>query len=142
MIAIERLESLPIDRLKPLVTEADATGFHALSRLLTEWQSGWNRFEQTGEALFIATDGGRVVGVCVLNRDPYLSDPTIGRVRHLYVAVDHRRNTIGTRLVRAVMELVGGHFVRLRLRTGSPDADAFYVSLGFMPVTGEPACSH
>jgi hypothetical protein len=27
-------------------------------------------------------------------------------------------------------------------RTDSPGADAFYRSLGFLPVTGEPACSH
>ena len=105
MIAIERIASLPIDRLSALVTEADATGFHALSRLLSEWQSGVNRFDQRGEALFIATDDRRVVGVCGLNRDPYLSDPTVGRIRHLYVALDHRRKGIGTQLIRAVMEV-------------------------------------
>jgi len=80
--------------------------------------------------------------VCGLNRDPYLRDATVGRVRHLYVAVDHRRRGIGTELVSAVMSLARGHFARLRLRTDSPDADEFYLSLGFMPVTGELACSH
>jgi len=142
VIAIERINSLPIDRLNPLLTEAVTSGFHALSRLLSEWQSGLNRFDQRGESLFIATDDSRVVGVCGLNRDPYLSDPMVGRIRHLYVAIDHRRRGIGSRLVRAVMEAASGHFASLRLRTESPDADSFYRYLGFMPFTEEPACSH
>jgi len=142
MITVERIDSLPIDRLNPLVTEAAATGFQALSRLLTEWRSGRNRFDQPGEAVFIASDNGHVVGLCGLTRDPYLGDPTVGRVRHLYVAVDHRRKGIGSQLVRAIMRAAMGHFTRLRLRTKNPDAYGFYRSLGFMPVTAEPECSH
>ena len=49
MIVIERINSLPIDRLSALVTEANATGFHALSRLLTEWRSGLNQFTSQGK---------------------------------------------------------------------------------------------
>jgi GNAT superfamily N-acetyltransferase len=142
MVIIERIHSLPIDRLSALVTEADATGFRGLVRLVVDWRSGLNRFDQPGEVLFIAHDGERVVGVCGLNLDPYLGDPTVGRFRHLYVAVDYRRKGIGTQLLNAVIVAARGHFDRLRLRTDSPIADAFYRSLGFMPVTGEPACSH
>jgi ribosomal protein S18 acetylase RimI-like enzyme len=142
MIAIERIDCLPMELLNTLVAEATATGFHALARLQTEWQSGLNRFDQPGEAIFIATDNGRVVGTCGLNRDPYLGDPTVGRVRHLYVAVDHRRKRIGSQLVRAVMRAAMGRFTRLRLRTNNPDAESFYRSLGFMSFTAEPACSH
>lgn len=142
MIAIERTDCLQIDRLKPLVHEATATGFHALSRLVNDWQSGRNRFDQRGEVIFLATNNGKIVGVCGLNRDPYLGDPTVGRVRHLYVAVEHRRNGVGSRLVRAVMSVAMGRFARLRLRTDSPDADAFYRSLGFIRFTAEAACSH
>ncbi len=142
MIVIERIDCLAIDRLNLLVLEASATGFHALSRLLDEWQSGRNRFDQPGEAIFIANDNGKIVGVCGLNRDPYLGDPTVGRVRHLYVALDHRRNGIGTRLVRAVMGVAMGSFTRVRVRTDSPDADVFYRSLGFMRFADEAACSH
>jgi GNAT superfamily N-acetyltransferase len=142
MIAIERIDCLPIDRLNPLVTQAEATGFHALSRLLTDWQYGRNRFDQPGEAIFIATENECVVGICGLNRDPYLGDPTVGRVRHLYVDVDHRRKGIGSQLVRAVMGTAKERFSRLRLRTNNPGADGFYCSLGFMRFTAEPACSH
>ncbi len=142
MIAIDRIDSLPIDRLNALVTEADATGFHGLIRLVEDWRSGLNRFNKPGEEVFIATDNGRVVGVCGLNGDPYIADAMVGRLRHLYVALDHRRRGIGTRLVRAVMGAASGHFARLRLRTDSPDADGFYCSLGFMPCAAEPASSH
>jgi GNAT superfamily N-acetyltransferase len=142
MVVIERIDILPIDGLSALVTEADANGFRAPSRLLSEWRSGLNRFDQPGEAFFITTDNGRVIGICGLNRDPYLSDPTVGRVRHLYVAVDHRRKKIGTRLVRAVVAAAQGHFARLRLKTDNAGADAFYQSIGFTTVAGEPSCSH
>jgi GNAT superfamily N-acetyltransferase len=142
MIALERIDSLPIGQVGALATEAEATGFHGLSRLLSEWQAGRNRFDHPGEALFIATDRGCAVGVCGLNRDPYHGDPAVGRIRHLFVAVDHRRKGIGSRLVRAVVGAARGAFFRLRLRTDSPEADEFYRSLGFLPVTGEPACSH
>jgi len=142
MVIIERIHSLPIDRLSALVTEADATGFRGLKRLVGDWRSGLNRFNKTGEALFIAIRDGRVVGVCGLNRDSYLGDPTVGRMRHLYVAVDNRRKGIGSRLVRTILGVARNHFARLRLRSDSPDADRFYRFLGFKPVTGEPTCSH
>jgi predicted GNAT family acetyltransferase len=92
--------------------------------------------------IFVATDNGSIVGVCGLNCDPYLSDPTVGRVRHLYVAVDHRRKGTGTQLVRTVMSAAMGRFGRLRLRTDNPDADAFYRSLGCTRIAGESECSH
>jgi GNAT superfamily N-acetyltransferase len=139
---IKRIESLPIDRLNPLVTEAAATGFQGLVRLVDEWRCRRNRFDQPGEAIFIAVDHGQVVGVCGLNRDLYLADPLVGRVRHLYVAFNYRRRGIGSQLVGVVVGAARDHFTRLRLRTESPGADASYRSLGFMRVTGEPTCSH
>jgi len=142
MSTIERIKLLPIERLDPIVVEAVASGFRGLSRLQTEWRSGQNRFDQPGEAIFIANDGDRIVGFCGLNRDPYLGDSTVGRVRHLYVAVDHRRRGIGSELIRATITTSKGHFSRLRLRTDRPDADAFYRSLGFAPVQSEHACTH
>src|SRR6266536_5947889 len=72
MVAIERIDATTIDRLAPLAAEADAAGFRALARLVDDWDAGRNRFDRPGEALFIATDGGAVVGVCGLNIEPYL----------------------------------------------------------------------
>jgi hypothetical protein len=46
MITIERIAALPIDRLSALVMEADASGFHALFHLLSEWHSGLSHGER------------------------------------------------------------------------------------------------
>jgi GNAT superfamily N-acetyltransferase len=142
MVAIERIDALPIDQLSALVEEATAMGFPALTRLVSEYQTGRNRFEQPGEAIFVAMSVVRIVGVCGLNRDPYLRNPKVGRVRHLYVASDYRRKAIGSRLVQAVIVEAMASFGCLRLRTGSPVADAFYRSLGFVSVESEPECTH
>jgi GNAT superfamily N-acetyltransferase len=142
MVAIERINSLPLDLLQPLVDEAESVGFRAPGRLVADWHSGRNRFDGPGEALFVAREGGLAVGVCRLNRDPCAADPLVDRVRHLYVVCDRRREGVGTRLVSAVVESARGRFARLRLRTSSPVADAFYRSLGFMPVADEPDCTH
>ena len=64
MVAIERIDSLPLDLLQPLVAEAESVGFRALGHLVAEWYSGRDRFDGPGEALFVACDGGRIIGVC------------------------------------------------------------------------------
>lgn len=81
---IERMHGLP-EGLDALVRESVGEGFSGLQRLQQAWQDGRNRFERSGEALFAARAGGRLVGVCGLNVDPYLDDSSVGRVRHLYV---------------------------------------------------------
>jgi GNAT superfamily N-acetyltransferase len=140
--SVIRLHDLPPDRLAGLVAESERDGLAFLRRLVAEWESGDNRFDRPGEALFAAVGDGRVVGVCGLNTDPYLTTGRVGRVRHLYVAAECRRRGIGTKLVAAVMLAAQGAFDRLRLRTESESAARFYQSLGFQPCAGEPACTH
>ena len=103
---------------------------------------GANRFDQPGEAFFAAEIDGHVVGVCGLNVDGYTTEPRTGRVRHLYVLLDHRRRRIGTRLVHEVIAAARGNFNRLRLRTENPHAAAFYAHLAFEPFVGDPDCTH
>jgi ribosomal protein S18 acetylase RimI-like enzyme len=86
--------------------------------------------------LFVARVGDDVVGVCGLNVDPYVDDPTIGRVRHLYVLVRRRRSGIGEQLVADVIEAARGRFERLHLRTTNLTAARLYERLGFRR-TGE-----
>jgi GNAT superfamily N-acetyltransferase len=140
--SVIRLDDLPPDRLAELVAESERDGLAFLRRLVEEWESGDNRFDRPGEALFAAVEGGRVVGVCGLNFDPYFSAGRVGRVRHLYVAAEFRRRGIGTELVAAVIMTARGTFDRLRLRTGSESAAGFYESLGFRLCAEEPACTH
>ena len=139
--SVTRLEELPPDRLADLVAESEREGFAFVRRLVDEWESGDNRFDRPGEALFAAVDDGRVVGVCGLNIDPYLPGGRVGRVRHLYVAAAFRRRGIGAGLVAAVIRAARGTFDRLRLRTESESAVRFYESLGFRSCAGEPDCT-
>lgn len=113
-----------------------------LDRLQQEWNEGTNRFDQAGEILLLAIQNQQVVGVCGLNRDPYTDDDRVGRVRRLYVSVDSRRRGIGRLLVTEIQNHCQGVFDQLRLRTDTPEADAFYRCLGFRRVKGDPECTH
>ena len=135
-LVIEKVRGLPKD-LELLVVESRVEGFEFVDRLVREWHSGENRFDQDGEALFAARLDGMLVGLCGVNRDPYLSDVTVGRLRHLYVARGARLLGIGRRLVHTVLEQARQHFGRVRLRTDA--AANFYASLGFSESSEENA---
>jgi GNAT superfamily N-acetyltransferase len=140
-VAIERVVDLPRQALDELAAESVAAGFQLVQRLVEEWQSGVNRFELPGEALFIARRAGRVVGVCGLNVDPYNSDAGFGRVRHLYVLADHRRQSIGRMLVATIVEEARKSFTTLTLRTNSVEGRVFYPAIGFAATT-LPSSTH
>ena len=116
-------------------------GHGLVRRTLDEWVDGTNRFDRPGEVFFVSLVGESSVGMCGLNVDPFVNDPGLGRVRHLYVLPGFRRGGIGTTLVNACIRHAHGHFDRLRLRTFEPVAAAFYESIGFAPVD-EPAATH
>ena len=141
MTSIARTTDLPLARLAELIAESEASGLQMLCRLEQEWTNGENRFDRPGEALFLASDEHTIFGVCGLNRDPYTSDPSIGRVRHLYVLASERRKGIGRDLIQTVVETARASFHCLRLRTGNPEAAAFYQALGFV-CCDEPNCTH
>jgi GNAT superfamily N-acetyltransferase len=140
-ITVEPLTELSLDRLAPLLAEARRAGFRALDRLVEDWASGANRFEGPGEALFAALDGGRVVGVCGLNKDPYAPGERVGRVRRLYVLAAYRRRGVGRLLVGQAVVRASGGFERLRLRTDSEGAARFYEALAFRR-SDNPDCTH
>ena len=128
--------------MKKLEAESERAGFRFLRRLVTEWDAGGNRFTRPGEALFAAVCGGRVVGVCGLNADPYAADAGVGRVRRLYVLATFRRRGVGRRLVREVIAAAAGNFRSLRLRTETAEAAQFYAAMGFRACTGAADCTH
>jgi hypothetical protein len=55
-----------------LVNESLTEGHRHISRLLEDYKSGRNRFSEEGEALFAAYLKDRIIGICGLNKDPYL----------------------------------------------------------------------
>ena len=133
-IKIVNLEASPAV-IGDIAREARASGHLFLDRLITDWHSGANRFDKSGECLLGLFVGGRLVAVGGLNRDPYdTSGRAVGRLRHVYVAQSLRRRGLGRQLVAELLARAQT-FERVRLRTpGTPDAAAFYESLGFVPV--------
>ena len=142
VISIIRIENLPSDELLQLLEESKRMGFRFVERLIAEWESGDNRFDKDGEALFIARDDKKVVGICGINIDPYLGDPQVGRIRHLYVIAEERRRGIGRKLVQRVIEDARRHFLYLRLRAANEDSYRFYSALGFSSVYRDENCTH
>ncbi len=142
MTRIVRIEELPADQLTELVSESEQAGLQLVRRLQRDWHSGANRFDRPGEALFAAFDDQRTIGVCGLNIDPYCLLPGVGRVRHLYVLTERRRQLIGSQLVLEVMSAAITGFDRLRLRTNNPLAARLYENLGFQRSEGDPTATH
>jgi GNAT superfamily N-acetyltransferase len=142
MIVIERLHALPAGLLDALIEDSERAGLPLVRRLADEWASGANRFDGPGEALFGARVEGRLVGVGGLSVDPYLADPGVGRVRHLYVRSDVRRRGVGRRLMAAILGTARGRFDTVRLSTQNPAAARLYEGLGFRPSADTPRCTH
>ena len=105
-----------------------------VERTRDEWLAGVNRFDRPGECFFLAKAAGRTVGMCGVNSDPFVDDPAVGRLRHLYVHPRHRRIGMAEALVNRCLAISSGHFRRIRLRTTNPAADQLYRSLGFQGV--------
>ncbi|MGD8862305.1 MAG: GNAT family N-acetyltransferase [Myxococcales bacterium] len=143
VVRVRQIEGLPED-LDALLRESLAEDFHAIAKLRDAWIDSGNRFDLPGEALFEARARSELVGVCGLNADPYLPASGVGRVRHLYVLPEARRQGVASALVGAVVERASKHFHTVRLRTPSSDgaAAAFYEALGFFRTAGEDACTH
>lgn len=142
MYRIVRLHDLPRLEIHPLRLESQRQSHRFIDRLITEYESGTNRFALPGEALYGVYSGERLIAVGGFNRDPFLADSDIGRVRHVYVLSEFRRQGIGTRLLRRIIDEARLHFRLLTLRTFSEDAAKFYVALGFALTSEIPNATH
>ena len=140
-LVIEAIAELP-PSFERLIAESEREGFEFVRRLQLEFCSGVNRFDRRGEVLLGAFRGGELLAVGGMNQDPYLSDPDVGRVRHVYVAPQHRNAGVGGALVRAILAVSLPCFRRIRLRTANSRSNAFYERLGFTKLTGDPTATH
>jgi GNAT superfamily N-acetyltransferase len=141
-LAIDRLTDLSSGDVAELLSDSERLESRIVRRLAEEWGNGANRFDRPGEALFGARGAGRLLGVCGLNVDPYAGDDRIGRVRHLYVLSESRRQGVGQRLVQRVIQVARGRFDDLRLHTSNPEAARLYEALGFRPCGERPDDTH
>jgi GNAT superfamily N-acetyltransferase len=137
-MTITRIAALPPE-VETLEASAASEGFNFMTRLLAEWRSGTNRFDQPGECLLGAFEGGRMVGMGGLTIDPYLPAGDVGRLRRLYVAPSVRRRGIGAALVDALLQHASGRFLLVRLTTDTEAGADFYLRCGFSQVDDNSA---
>ena len=138
---IRRVRSLP-DGCDGLLESSVAEGYDLVDRLVRDWNDGTNRFEGEGEALFAALSKSWLGGIGGLNRDPYVDDPGVGRIRHLYVSPEARGRGLGRALVVALVDHARGRFERVRLRATPLGASEFYLRLGFEETQHEQDSTH
>jgi GNAT superfamily N-acetyltransferase len=137
-IDIAPLLDLPHE-IERLSRAAEDEGMDYVRRLIDDWNDGSNRFDGPSEVLLGASSAPGLLGVGGLNRDPYVDDPSLGRIRHVYTQPVSRGRGVGRELVGALLDRARGHFDRVRLRAsplGSPD---FYLAIGFSPTAERDA---
>lgn len=140
-LAVQRFESLPED-IGTLLHVSREEGHNLVERLVDDWEDGSNRFDGPGEVALEARLDSRLVGVGGLNRDPYLDDRGVGRIRHVYVSPDARGLGVGRVLVLSLVEHAREQFSRVRLRTEDAKTSGFYMRLGFVEAHDEPDATH
>jgi GNAT superfamily N-acetyltransferase len=137
-IRIRRLLELPPE-VEALRSEAITQGFGFMDRLVADWASGANTFSRPGECFLGAFVAECLIGVGGLNLDTYLPRTDVGRLRHVYVLNGWRRQGIGWLLVDRLLDEARRSFGKVRLRTDTDRATAFYVHCGFSLVNDATA---
>lgn len=127
-----------IDSLLPLNEEALADGWNLVDRTIKEWKSGENKFNKKGEKLWGLFIGDKCIAIGGIDIDKYLegNDGSVGRVRHVYVAKEYRRQGLSKVIMNLIIEHAKKYFKLLRLSTSNPIACHLYDSLGFQKVEG------
>jgi GNAT superfamily N-acetyltransferase len=128
--------------LSHLLSESREEGFRFLDRLVDDFQQGTNTFNGTEEALFAVVNSESVtLAIGGVNIDPFLDDPSIGRVRRFYVYSKHRRSGLGKLLLDRIKIHATGHFKYLVLNS-SEQAERFYDSCGFIKTEQFTGATH
>lgn len=134
---IKQIKDSSIDLFELLANEANSEGYRFVQRTIDEWKNGINDFSKKGEILFGIFVSDLCIGVGGLNVDPYIDDPNIGRIRHVFISLKYRRKSLATLLLRKIIQIGAKHFELLRLYTENPNASSFYESLGFIESKAE-----
>jgi GNAT superfamily N-acetyltransferase len=132
---------LPVPGIEELQAEAHIEGYRFIDTLVNQWLSGENRFNAPGEALCGCMDDGLLIAVGGLTRDPFLSDPAVGRIRRVYVRRACRNRGIGAALLDQLLSVARQNFSSVRLRAESPQAARLYGRKGFSEIQS-PTATH
>ncbi len=140
-LVVKPFRSLPED-VSVLLESSRSEGHNLVERLVDHWRDGSNRFDRPGELACEARLGSKLVAVGGLNQDPYLDDPGVGRVRHVYVVPEARGQGVGRALVMSLVDHARDRFTRVRLRTTDPESAEFYLQIGFVETHDEEDSTH
>ncbi|KAA6456255.1 GNAT family N-acetyltransferase [Acidobacteria bacterium AB60] len=132
--------TLPVPGIEELRQEALSEGYRFLDQLVEDWRAGINRFDAPGE-IFCGCYGPDLVGVGGLNRDPHIDDPSVGRIRRVYIRQGWRNRGIGRSLVLSLLAMARANFRIVRLRAENAGAARLYERLGFVPID-DPGATH
>ncbi len=133
---------LNLEHLRPLVEESLGEGFNHVAQLSSDYESGTLRFDGPREDLYAVYDGEELVAVGGFMHHQFTSDPSVGRVRRVYVKQSHRRNGVGRQLMEAILDGAKNHYEVVVLWTDTERASAFYLSLGFQLDSSHPRVTH
>ena len=141
-IIIQQVKELPTDFSNELLPASIREGFEPIMWLKDDWKSGKNKYNQFGEAFYIARFGNKLVGVCGVNRDPYSTDVSVCRLRRLYVLPSTRRIGVGRLIVEQAISIARNHFTTIRLRTLDDQSALFFKAVGFRETKNQKEATH
>ena len=126
-LLIQKLDELP-EQIIELSLVSQNEGFKFINRLISEYQSGQNCFDEVGEALYGMQYANQLIAIggvnATLNKD-------VGGLRRFYVHPEYRRQGIGELLLRSVEEHAKQYFNEIVLYTDTHRAAAFYKKMGY-----------
>ena len=77
---IEEIEKLDKSAIHDLLIESESQGYHYLTKMVSQWESGENRFTRDNEKLICFKENGKVIGIGGINEEPYLRRKDYGRL--------------------------------------------------------------
>jgi GNAT superfamily N-acetyltransferase len=142
-ITIAQAEKLPI-QIKELAKQAQKEGLPLIDRLIEEYESGKNRFNQPGEFLLLAYEDDKLIACGGLNQqwNENEIDARIGRVRRFYVLPKYRKHGVGKLLLQHLEKQARANFSALCLSTDTKSAANFYQKQNYVFVENHPNYSY
>jgi len=118
---------------------AEKEGYNIINHLVTDYDSGENKFDREGEKLIGYIMDDIIVAMCGLNIEP--TNIQYGRIRRLYVLPAYRNQGIGTELVNHLITYAKHYFEGVVSNIGDLSIGHFYELIGFNSVDS-PSFTH
>jgi ribosomal protein S18 acetylase RimI-like enzyme len=125
------LDASDLDALLGIATLGEAEGFLFVRRFVDDLIGARVKLADQCEFFLGVFVDDQLAGIGGVTADPYVQDPDIGRLRHLYVRSEFRGSGVGRALVAELEARAQLCYAQLRLRTDTAGAARFYERLGY-----------